>query len=277
MKDVYREREVTMALRFADGIRRLADEAERAERSVDAAVHARRSARVVAGVTGATGGLAVLSLGGLGWAYRELWDAAVVLLVVMPAVIALAYGVQRGLAPSFLRRRVAGLWRPTGRADFDLMCLEATSPERFVAEDTRRLEVAGIAAPLAAAALLGPLTLHLLVGGPALVNDSLADLTQFGPWLGLSAALVSHAHLFVACAFYYCARSLARGEVVRPLRYGLATATIAAICAAIPGAMLIMLPPLLTFATGVFIALPACTWAVRASARERSALLAAHA
>lgn len=121
--------------------------------------------------------------------------------------------------------------------------------------------------PTLGAALLLPLTLHLLVFR---LLDGHSWASEFDDWVGLSLVITGPAHLVFAILSAVRASKLAIGlPAPSPLKiYGL---TVAASC--LPFVLLMAIPPVLVAITGLPI-LPLLYGMERLIARERAALAA---
>lgn len=104
-----------------------------------------------------------------------------------------------------------------------------------------RLLVASLAWPLAGLALLLPLSLHSLV----MLGSGARELDE---WVGLSWAIVGHVHVALAGMAAWRMRRLVRGE---PALSAAAIYGISVGVAMVPGAIFLLIPPLLVAATGL--------------------------
>src|SRR5262249_41660029 len=153
---------------------------------------------------------------------------------------ALAYLVAFWAAEGPASRLVPRL-RVTGNLKEDLRLLEAKSPAEVAHARVARLEVASIAAPLAGISLVLPLSVHFLFA------QVLPD-ADFRWWITVSLLVVGHAHVAVALSALMFAREMkrTRDEDLHHLRsYGWKALGVAAAAAAMPGALLMFVPPLL--------------------------------
>lgn len=269
---MYRDREEMAKLRLAEIFGDLSQRARRAEASSRALVYRRRLARAVAGVVGAIGGVVVLVLSGLSLRGKDALQAwNVTVLCATLVATAAAYLLARLDAGARLRRGLRSLIGLTHDADRDLARLERVEPSAFVGGEAQRFLSLSIAAPMAAIALLGPLTLHFIVGGlPVLLADE--GLAPFGQWMAFSAVVVGHAHLVLAFVSWRFTRRLVRGQSGPVVREGFKALGWTVLAAAIPGALLLMLPPLITAVTGLAVVLPTFWWASRTAGREHAEL-----
>lgn len=166
----------------------------------------------------------------------------------------------------------------TGDLETDLARIESSNPLARIAQRLERLEVYSTALPLAAVSLLAPLTLHYLfvtVTGNVSTRD-------FDSWIRMSLVIVGHAHLALMGFSIAFARKMRRLDfhALRelPIHPEWAKALgIAILFAAVPGVILLAIPPILAAITGL-VFVPA-TFALmrRAVLRERGVLLHAEA
>ena len=248
-RPAYRDDTEGARIRYQDLLQQHAGDQE--ARAGAARVRGRRIGRIAAGATGLAAFVALASTTAcryLGHGYDLGLPLSNLLMVAWPAM-AVAYGcgrvdvwnalgalTERAAEHDDLQARIARLeaapsvWQERCRAD--------------------RLERASVALPMMAIALLAPLTIHDLVwqvvsgGGRG-----------FEEWIGLSLLIVGHAHLALAYACFRFARE-ARETPTRQLSglraehewraYGLAV-----VVSAIPGALIYLVPPLLTIVTGI--------------------------
>jgi hypothetical protein len=121
--------------------------------------------------------------------------------------------------------------------------------------------------PLVGVSLLAPLSLHLLVhlafGG---------RLSQFDLWMRVGLGFTAHAHVVLALL----ARSYVRGVVAgvghmatrTPVAAGVWAVSWTAGVACLPGALIYMIPPGITFVTGLVFVPMAFVWADAAVRRD---------
>jgi hypothetical protein len=170
------------------------------------------------------------------------------------ALAAVTYGVARLAAHARLRGMLAPVLR-SGDAAADLARLAGAAPRVVLARISWALERWSVAFPMMALSLLAPLTLHLLVAGTFRPALWLAEEDAFGTWIAISVAIVGHAHLaLAACCWRFArrARSLASVELMNRGNKDWGTALgVALACSAVPGIVLIALPPLITLVTGL--------------------------
>jgi hypothetical protein len=217
-------------------------------------VLAARRARVAAGTVGVAAAILV--------AAASIADdtAPTLVLIGGGGAALLTYVMGRALGAL----RGAGVGRIpalTGHLDADLARLEAESPVRAIAsvtEETDRLETWSTGLPLAAIALLAPLTLHfgfwvLLCAPHASLESCFRDFTQ---WIRASLLIVGHAHLALVVCTARFARKMRRLDA--PQLGAMSTGPewakalgLAVLVAALPGLLLFAIPPLLAAGTGL--------------------------
>jgi UPF0716 family protein affecting phage T7 exclusion len=93
--------------------------------------------------------------------------------------------------------------------------------------------------------------------------------------MGLSAVIVGHAHLVLAWLSWRFAKRLVAGDARPAHREAFGALGWTVLAAAVPGAIMLLLPPLLTAVTGAFVIIPAFSWAHRTASREHASLHAA--
>lgn len=272
---VYRDREALAKIRLAQLFTRLDERALRARTSVSASVYRRRVARASAGVVGAVGGLAVLIVSGVSLATQHGGAVNVLVLCASLAAVAAAYLVARLDAGARLRARFRALLTLTADTDRDIARLEEARPMGFVRDSADRLGRLSIAAPMVAMALLGPLSLHMCVAALPLVANGDPMLEDFGNWMAISAVVVGHAHLVLALVSWRYTGRLFAGRSGAALNEGVKALGWTVFTAAVPGILLIVLPPLITCATGLFVVIPTFIWAHRTASREHALLYGA--
>jgi hypothetical protein len=183
-----------------------------------------------------------------------------------------------------LRRELGATFAPTDDPAGDLVALEGLSAERAIAAAADRLEQRSVALPLAALALLLPLTLHR-VAGLLLGTMGATPLASMDSWIRASMVLVGHCHLLLLLCACLFARDLRRHpdfpEEQLALRAGwgafawtsLASIPAATLCLALwplEGWVLFVLVPTLVTVTGLAFIPSAFRAAGRAIARERA-------
>jgi|GEM_PF-3208211 len=197
-----------------------------------------RQARIVAGAVGATAAVAMFAA--LAVSNRGL--PTLVLIGAWPAM-AFAYAVAFVAARYRLRRTLQqSVWR-TDDVFCDLRRLECDglAPAAVAEDRASRQAHASYALPLVAAAVLGPLTLHLFVASLFPEPLSAAD---FADWMKLTAMFTGPAHAYAVWAAWQFPR---RRRPFQP-------AAGAALWAIIPGAIALFIPPVIVLVTGAVIA-----------------------
>lgn len=265
----YRSHLAWLRRRYAELWTARRSEVETARRRMEA-LGARRIGRIGAGVGGVLG--AVLVFGG----------AAMILVdprfeALLPALLVgawLLFGIGR-IVGGFVGRRafrrlLAALLAPQGELVRDVERLEGLDVPDAATSLLERFEAGSLAWPLAAASLVAPLTLHLMVwllgfGG---------KLADFGKWIALSALIVGHAHLVLALLSRRYVQRL-RAEPWGPSGGGWgSTLGWTIFASAIPGLVFFGLPPILVAVTGLFVIPTMFVWARRTLERERLAVAA---
>lgn len=212
-------------------------------------VRAARTARALAGAVGIAGAFAMPVFAVTGD------EAAPTYALLGAAGAALGtYAVARalfGLAGSFVRRtlRMPAL---TGDLEADLARLDASDPRRAIDRTVDSLEVWSTALPLGALSLLTPLMLHyafVCVGG----SETAAG---FGRWIRLSLVIVGHAHLALMALAIRFARKMQRADAedlaqMSIHREWLVAWLVTVVVSAVPGVLLLAVPPILTTITGL--------------------------
>ncbi|MEM1030916.1 MAG: hypothetical protein AAGN82_11235 [Myxococcota bacterium] len=232
-------------------------------------------ATLVAGVVGTIGLFVFVEashrgperIGAFAWA-----DAAAVAFLLALAMVVAAYAAARMLAARAFRRFILRAGGHRAIPAVELSVLERQSPVATMRAVVAQWERVSVTLPVVAVALLGPLTLHL----PFVID--MADLDAFGPsfledfgtWVLLSSAIVGHAHLVFAIACYRQAVRLIDGAI-SPTRAAVVAVMWAVLAAAIPGIVLLALPPILTLVTGAVLGPVVFTRAQRTLDQERAA------
>ncbi|APR80326.1 Hypothetical protein A7982_05673 [Minicystis rosea] len=271
----YRDALEGARLRHAE-LRARRTEAQRALDDADRAL-GRRIARIAAGAMGVAGALAMVGAviysntaeqhGARPW----LGAPTTVLLGAWPA-----------MAVAYAAGRVVDVWRrlvhriaPAPRArdlHTEIARLEQPLPVAETRTRATNLERASVALPLIAMALLGPLTLHAIVN----VCVRHVPLDEFHNWITLSTIIVGHAHLLLAwLGFRFATRLRATADAdVRSMwiREGYGAYWRTVLASAIPGALLLLIPPAITGVTAPFIIFPAFWRMAHRVATERALL-----
>jgi hypothetical protein len=189
---------------------------------------------------------------------RWLRSLATTLLFGAPVAGLVALVCGRLFARAWLVWKLDAPLRLSGDVVADLARVEAADPLRASREIAMSWERPSVALPLAATAMLAPLTLHGLVWGVLCVpSGSLSASTpsDFGTWIALSALIVGHAHLAVlvgSVRWAYRLRATPTPELCKALHkpWGI-TLLVAVGVACIPGVVLLGIPPLLVAVTGI--------------------------
>jgi hypothetical protein len=231
-------------------------------------VFARRQARVWAGIVGVLGASALV----VSFALRGSRGLSEIVVASWIATL-VTYFVGRGVSGAGLLFWVRRRYRPSGDPLVDLTRLEDGGPRAFVLKHTQWLEGPSLAYPLLAVSLLGPLSIHLLLA----VGLVSATLGHFDGWIALSLVVVGHAHLTLAAFAVLHARRLQHeldnGIPTVGASRGFVALAWTAAAGALPGLLLVCVPPLLVAATGAVFVPWLFHWA-RACAIEERAVMA---
>ena len=254
-------------------------------------VYARRVARSAAGLVATVLGavlfaytyghaaVALLSSPGPRHPHGELTS---LLLVAWGASIA-AYFIARSIARAHLDRYLARPVTRTGDAAIDLARLETTEPRAVLRQLVPAFERWSVALPLMGLAMLAPLTIHLAV---ALVVGWMVPAASFDGggydgWILSSVVIVGHAHVVLAiCGWRFAKRIQVRDRLeleTRRHRDWLRAWGFTALASAIPGALLLAIPPLLVLVTGLVFIPAAYLRMTTRVIRERVMIELAHA
>lgn len=248
-------------------------------------VYSRRVARAASGGVAAAAGVVML-IGGAIWAANSRsWFSASSMAsdgrltgILLGGVIAsaLAYLPARLIAYRRFDRAVSRAVSLSGHVRIDLVRVERARPRRIAADLVARAEPWSASLPLVAAALLGPLLLHLLVWIGYTGANVAFHLGAFDAWIGASAPIAGLAHVvlaFRAAAFGPRIREKSNKDLLfMPSRYGMVSLMFTSIAGLIPGAILLLVPPVLIFVTGV-VFIPYSFYRMnRAIVREREAV-----
>ncbi len=250
----------------------IADEETREERAARAVVKA-RIARAVAGGVGFAGGLAMFGAAiarGVSWGLYSRMSAPEDGLLVRVLVCAwVLMGVGYGIGVAAAR----------ARADRTLARARAVHPRDAVngrrgelAWLCHRWEEASISLPLAAMAMLLPLTLHLVFW---MAVGHVAQWREFDEWIRMSVAWVGIAHVTLAvCAARFAGKVSRTRDIDEDFgtRAGGRALGITVLASCIPGVVLLGIPPVITAVTGIVPVLLAFRAAAVRVARERAAL-----
>jgi hypothetical protein len=158
----------------------------------------------------------------------------------------------------------------------DLACLEADDPLWNLRRLAARWEFASTALPLAALSLAAPLTIHWFVAELLGIGTLGPTPQEFGKWVGLSALIVGHAHLALLFMAVRWARSLRTCETCFLRSWASSRWARALFCAvgvaAVPGIVLLAIPPVLVGLTGLVFVPAMYAMTARRVERERLAL-----
>jgi hypothetical protein len=261
----YRDVEVGVRARLDAGMRARADEVHASHPAL-AHTYARRVGRIAGGVVGVVLGLVLPAAAALMSATETRFDSGQLTcgLCVAVCVSVAAIFMARACAREHAERLLS-TFELSGNVFADIARLESEHPVRQMAARTDALERASIAWPLAAIALLAPLSIHLVVAGWYARG-------YFDGWMALSYMLVGHAHVCLAICAVRLAKRLRDADDLScfaPRAWKAFGLTV--LVSAIPGGIFLAIPPLLVAATGLFIP-PLWRWAVEKVANERVVL-----
>jgi hypothetical protein len=245
-----------------------------------ARIRERRVGRIAAGTAG-IGGALVLAGAAINFAMSGDWDAFRTgalgeILLGTWGIMGVAYAAGRVAAR--LERGRPGIPERSRDRWADVERLHAPLVTGADRREADALEKASVALPLMAIAVLAPLTVHAVVyaGFLAAVGGSVAELRGFDAWMAMSLAIVGHAHLVLAFFGYRFASKLRAAPLAEVHEVGRKAAWNAfwwtVVASAVPGAILYLIPPILTFLTGLVFS-PAMFLVMRKRvAAERMAL-----
>ncbi|MBW2733188.1 MAG: hypothetical protein JRH20_12415 [Deltaproteobacteria bacterium] len=233
-------------------------------------IYSRRVGRIAAGVA-ALGALLAMAIHFLFTLdHREI----ALYLPIAWGAAALAYGIGRWVGGALLRRRVAREYATSGDIFIDLGRLDALKPQQFMLAHVHQHERLALQVPLLAAALLTPLSLHLLIG----VLWLGVSVSTFGQWIITSMVLVGHAHITLALfALFHAARvqrELDQGVKVSGASRGGVALLWTVGASAVPGIVMLCVPPILVAITGLVFVPWLFHWASRTAHSERAVLMA---
>jgi hypothetical protein len=165
-----------------------------------AAVYGRRRARLDAGICGiACAGVlvaaAALRQSGLTSILHASW-------ICMAAV----YLFSREAARHHLARAMGRSFSPTGTVEEDVLRMGELRPAGVVKQLAEQIEWRSVWVPMAALALLVPLSLHYLV--VAALHAAVPDAHEFDGWISLSLLCVGHCHVVLCWQAWRFARAL---------------------------------------------------------------------
>jgi hypothetical protein len=233
-------------------------------------VAARRIARAVGGATALFFGVAAFACTILMFAdgsRRSSEQVLAVLLCAWPAGL-VAWAIARTAAGVAFGRRVHAPFGLTGDVGEDLLRLQREDSLADARALAARWQRAGAALPLAALSIIAPLTIHFVVWCLLAPHEVL----DFGEWIAMSVVIVGHAHVALCVCAVVWANRLCRYEtselnVVQPSWARSLFITVGVAC--VPGLLLLAIPPLLVFVTGL-VFVPAMYGAtLRCMVRER--------
>jgi hypothetical protein len=231
-------------------------------------VHARRAARVWASALG----LGTLVAMVVHFLLTASFQALGIYLLASWALTGIVYATVRIGAGHMLKRHVQHRYATSGDIFYDLGRLDDQLPLSYLLNRVQRLERLSLQLPLLLVSLAAPLTLHLLVS----LTFLQVSLSEFGQWILTSAVLVGHAHLTLALFAVFHAsrvqRELDRGDRVVGASRGLVALAWTVGSSAIPGVVLLCIPPLLVAVTGMMFVPWSFHWAAATGARERAVL-----
>jgi hypothetical protein len=157
----------------------------------------------------------------------------------------------------------------------DLARLEADDPLCNLRRLASRWEFASAALPLAALSLAAPLTIHWFVAELLGIGTLGPTAREFGKWIAMSALIVGHAHLALLLMAVRWAWTLRTCETLA-LRSAGSRWVRALLCAvgvaAVPGIVLLAIPPVLVALTGLVFIPAMYALTARRVERERLAL-----
>lgn len=201
------------------------------------------------------------------------WRGLTTYLVIAWVGMGGTYLLVRWLAQPWLRWRLRRAYTTSGDIFFDLGRLDAQRPQLFLVERVHRLERAALQLPVLIVSLLAPLTIHLLI---ALVFLGVR-LADFGQWMMTTAVLVGHAHLILALfAIFHVVRvqrELDAGTRVSGGSRGLVALLWTVGASAVPGVVLLCIPPLLVAMTGLLFVPWMFHWVGHTALVERMVLV----
>ena len=222
-------------------------------------VAVRRIGRTIGGAVGVVVGSAAMLVGvasffaGYPLERREQAVATELLLLAWPLAIAAAVAA-RLLARAAVVSAEGALLPLTGVPSTDFARLEAHDPLRRTRALATRWETASIALPMAALAMIAPLSLHCVAW--CLLSGAQGEWwVDFGQWIAISAVVVGHAHVALAIAAAVWARRtrlLDAPEVRARIGRSWGVALLVAIgVSCLPGVLLLAVPPILVGMTGI--------------------------
>ena len=208
-----------------------------------------RIARIVGGTVGVVGAAVVALLACIGDAksptYALVGSGVTAIVTLFLARGLLALGGRLG-------RRMPVMPRLTGELEVDLARIDASEPLRAIHRRLDSLELWSTALPLAALSLLMPLCLHYGVATATGAQTAEA----FASWIRISLVIVGHAHLVLVALAIRFARKMKRSTseelgAMAIRREWLKTWGITVGVSAVPGVLLLAIPPMIAGATGI--------------------------
>jgi hypothetical protein len=273
----YRDDSLAAALRYDDLLEQRIEELPAA--LAVARVREARVGRIAAGIAGLAGMLvlavATIHLGTSSAAGSLKTGALGEILLGTWGAMGIAYAL--GRVGTRLRLRKPGIPRRSGDGWTDVARLEAPLLSMADVRRADAFEKASVALPLMAIALLAPLTIHAGVWAALLgVQGQLEAFPEFDVWVAMSLVIVGHAHLLLAFFGYRFAKKLREMPLSEIDRAGSSMAWRAVwwtvFASALPGAILYLIPPVLTLLTGLLFS-PAMFYMMRKRViAERAAL-----
>ncbi len=273
----YRDADDALRARRAELILARRAEAADAPPPVAAQVYGRRVARAAAAVPMISCVLALPVIALWRFVSTNDWETGGVLTAVLLAAWPLAlltYVGARVAAARVFAARVRAAIAPTDDLHGDVARLEQRRAEGFAADVADALEKRSIGLPLAGLAAVMPLTIHFLVWLVMRAVEANTDpITTFDRWIEISMVLVTHCHVLLALLGWRYAKKL-RGWPARiaPVREGWLAWLWTWAAAAVPGAILLLIPVGIVFLTGILF-VPLSFWCFgRIALRERTEL-----
>ena len=260
MSLAYRGLEHVAASRFAELAERRTQEI--ASLVYARVVYTRRFARTIAGGVGTLGAVFVFITAAVGMLSNgkffgsSEYDGKLTLglLACWPAAF-VAYLFARLTASHSLSRMLSRPLTRRGDAVHDLARLETSHPAHLLEHAARRLESWSAVLPLVMLSFLAPLTIHFVVGHFLARGDGGLTAKSYDEWIGVSVAIVGHAHLVLAI----CALRFGRKLAVRDTAHiasgvhndWLKAFGITILAGAVPGAVFFLIPPIVVALTGL--------------------------
>lgn len=218
------------------------------------AVFSARVARIIGGAVGIFGALLMAVIAASDDGGAAAWA------LVLSVIAAIGSWLSARLALGLISRLGRGL-RIEGKlpalsgvlAD-DLSRLDESDAREQIDRDLGRLELWSTSLPLIATSLLAPLSIHFCAA--PLFGPHYDFMRSYAGWIRISLVVVGHAHLALAFMAHRFAKKM-RSKSPTDLRempltgeWGRALG-IAVLVAAIPGILLLVVPPVLSAITGI--------------------------